>query len=78
MPKGLEVADTELMSNQELKMFMMQMTETQRVWGCRYMETASPGLAPRRSRDWSLLFSEMGKVWFCVSLWSALWKERPE
>ena len=54
----------ELMSNQELKMLMMQMTETQRVWGCRYMETASPGLAPRRSRDWGFLFSEWGRYGF--------------
>ena len=37
-----EVEDRELMSIQELKMLMMQTTETQRVWGCQCMETALP------------------------------------
>ena len=37
-----EVEDRELMSIQELKTLMVQMTETQRVWGCQCMETALP------------------------------------
>ena len=46
-----EVEDRELMSIQELKMLMMQMTETQRMWGASARRQHSPGLAPRRSGD---------------------------
>ena len=42
VPEGLEMEDRELMSIQELKMLMMRMTETQRVWGCQCAETALP------------------------------------
>ena len=35
-----EVEDRELMSIQELKTLIVQMTETHRVWGCQCMETA--------------------------------------
>ena len=78
VPEGLEMEDRELMSIQELKMLMMQMTETQRMWGASARRQHSPGLAPRRSGDRGFLFSELGKAWFCVSLWSAFWRERPE
>ena len=73
-----EVEDRELMSIQELKMLMMQMTETQRMWGASARRQHSPGLAPRRSGDRGFLLSELGKAWLCVSLWSAFWRERPE
>ena len=51
VPEGLEMEDRELMSIQELKMLMMQMTETQRMWGASARRQHSPGLAPRRSGD---------------------------
>ena len=35
-----EVEDRELMTIQELKTLIVQMTETHRVWGCQCMETA--------------------------------------
>ena len=73
-----EVEDRELMSIQELKMLMMRMTETQRVWGCQCAETALPRPGSREKRGPGFLLSELGKAWFCVSLWSAFWRERPE
>ena len=69
MPKGLEMEDIELMSNQELKMLMMQMTETQRVWGCQCMETALPRPGSQKKQGLGFLFSALGKAWCCVSLW---------
>lgn len=66
------------MSIQELKMLIMQMTETQRVWWCQCMETALPGPGSQKKLGLGFLFSALGEAWFCVSLWSAFWRERPE
>lgn len=53
--------DRELMSIQELKMLMMRMTETQRVWGCQCTETALPRPGSREKRGPGFLLSELGR-----------------
>ena len=74
--QGLEVEERELMSIQELKICMMQMPETQRVWWCQCMETAPSGPGSQKKQGLGFLFSALGEAWFYVSLWSAFCRER--
>ena len=71
-----EVEDRELMSIQELKMLMMRMTETQRVWGCQCAETALPRPGSQEKRGPGLPAQRAGEgVALCVPVVCILEKE---
>ena len=76
VPEGVEMEDRELMSIQELKMLMMRMTETQRVWGCQCAETALPRPGSQEKRGPGLPAQRAGEgVALCVPVVCILEKE---